>query len=122
MSTHYDVGYSHSIGVACYPYCSSTSCVPRDVSCALCPETDLAGEPVVASSGGTQGVPRFCGFQANATAPVSPTTICFYGVQCGSLSYASTELCPLVTELYSPVPLCLRGLWNFSCLVYMLDG
>ncbi|KAF9020188.1 hypothetical protein BDZ89DRAFT_1072463, partial [Hymenopellis radicata] len=77
--------------------------VPRDVSCALCPETDLAGEPVVASSGGTQGVPRFCGFQANATAPVSPTTICFYG-NGGSLSYASTELCPLVTELYSPCP------------------
>ncbi len=40
---------------------AAPSPAPRGVSCALCPQADLAGEPIVASSGGTQGVPRFCG-------------------------------------------------------------
>ncbi|KAF8904865.1 hypothetical protein CPB85DRAFT_1437609 [Mucidula mucida] len=82
---------------------AAPSPAPRGVSCALCPQADLAGEPIVASSGGTQGVPRFCGFQANATENAAPTTICFYGPG-GGLSYASTELCPPTTELYSPCP------------------
>ncbi|KAF8904895.1 hypothetical protein CPB85DRAFT_1457060 [Mucidula mucida] len=89
---------------------AAPSPAPRGVSCALCPQADLAGEPIVASSGGTQGVPDsagqfspVCMFQANATENAAPTTICFYGPG-GGLSYASTELCPPTTELYSPCP------------------
>lgn len=30
--------------------------------CAICPATDLNGLPLVAASGGTIGVPAFCGY------------------------------------------------------------
>ncbi|TRM60399.1 hypothetical protein BD626DRAFT_505240 [Schizophyllum amplum] len=70
--------------------------------CAICPDLALDGASLVASSGGTQGVPRFCGFSADSTGASGPQCICFYNND-GSLSYSSTGACPTETTLQSCV-------------------
>ncbi|KAL1747384.1 hypothetical protein HDZ31DRAFT_61299 [Schizophyllum fasciatum] len=70
--------------------------------CAVCPETALDGAALVASSGGTMGVPRFCGFSADSTGASGPQSICFYSNN-GQLSYSSTNACPSETTLQSCV-------------------
>ncbi|KAL1705909.1 hypothetical protein EV121DRAFT_257818 [Schizophyllum commune] len=70
--------------------------------CAVCPDTALDGASLVASSGGTLGVPRFCGFSADSTGASGPQSICFYSNN-GQLSYSSTNACPTETTLQSCV-------------------
>ncbi|KAJ6524365.1 hypothetical protein B0H19DRAFT_1200482 [Mycena capillaripes] len=53
-------------------------------NCPVCPATDLAGNALVASSGGTRGTPRFCGYSADATGASGPQDLCFYSDGDGS--------------------------------------
>ncbi|KAJ6624428.1 hypothetical protein B0H10DRAFT_2007195 [Mycena sp. CBHHK59/15] len=48
------------------------------VDCPVCPTTDLAGDALVAQSGGTRGTPLFCGYSADATGAAGPQVECFY--------------------------------------------
>lgn len=71
------------------------------VQCATCPSTDLAGNVVVANSGGTVGVPKFCGYSAAVTTPASPKVFCFYNNNAGAISGTSHPLCREITPLVS---------------------
>ncbi|GLB41184.1 hypothetical protein LshimejAT787_0903990 [Lyophyllum shimeji] len=73
--------------------------VVAQVQCATCPSKDLAGNVVVASSGGTVGVPRFCGYSETVTNPASPKVFCFYNNNAGAVSGTSHPQCPPTTSL-----------------------
>ncbi|KAJ7234363.1 hypothetical protein B0H12DRAFT_1239068 [Mycena haematopus] len=49
--------------------------------CPDCPSTDLAGNALVAQSGGTLGTPRFCGYSPDASGASGPSVDCFYNVR-----------------------------------------
>ncbi|KAJ7599823.1 hypothetical protein C8J56DRAFT_908947 [Mycena floridula] len=72
-------------------------------TCALCPTADLAGDALVANSGGTQGVPRFCGFSANVTSG-NVEVKCFYGGTGVLSSPSSDALCPPTTSTFDNCP------------------
>ncbi|KAF8066897.1 hypothetical protein FPV67DRAFT_1214339 [Lyophyllum atratum] len=69
--------------------------------CATCPSTDLGGNVVVADSGGTFGVPKFCGYSSKVTTPISPKVFCFYNNNAGAVLATSNPLCPPITSLAS---------------------
>ncbi|KAJ7599822.1 hypothetical protein C8J56DRAFT_1037431 [Mycena floridula] len=62
-------------------------------TCPACPSTDLAGDPLVANSGGTRGAPRFCGY--TTTPGTGNIEIeCFYSASNGALSSSNSASCP----------------------------
>ncbi|GLB42529.1 hypothetical protein LshimejAT787_1105440 [Lyophyllum shimeji] len=60
--------------------------------------THLTGNALVAGSGGTSGVPRFCGFSPDATGLSGPQITCFYN-NSGSLTAYSGTPCPPTAPL-----------------------
>ncbi|KIY52472.1 hypothetical protein FISHEDRAFT_55972 [Fistulina hepatica ATCC 64428] len=71
--------------------------VDRRDTCAVCPETDTAGDPLYGESGGTDNEPTFCGYTVGDS-----YIYCFYAVwffsplnsSNGELSSADSSLCP----------------------------
>ncbi|KAJ7034875.1 hypothetical protein C8F04DRAFT_1100360 [Mycena alexandri] len=52
--------------------------VAAAVECPACAPTDLAGDMLVANSGGTRGTPRFCGYGIVVNGAGDPSVDCFY--------------------------------------------
>ncbi|KAJ6527096.1 hypothetical protein B0H19DRAFT_1196453 [Mycena capillaripes] len=62
------------------------------VTCPVCPTTDLAGDALVAASGGTLGTPLFCGYSTDATGASGPQVDCFYSTS--GAGFGTDANCP----------------------------
>ncbi|KAJ7752584.1 hypothetical protein B0H16DRAFT_1723515 [Mycena metata] len=70
---------------------SALVAVASAANCAVCPSTDLVNDPLIATSGGSNGTPTFCGYSPNGTGS-NPTAECFYSSN-GALSSGPTADC-----------------------------
>ncbi|KAJ7914315.1 hypothetical protein B0H13DRAFT_2325499 [Mycena leptocephala] len=66
--------------------------VAAAVTCPVCPTTDLAGDALVAQSGGTRGTPLFCGYSTDSSGASGPQVKCFYSTS--GAGFGTDDNCP----------------------------
>ncbi|KAF8880507.1 hypothetical protein BD779DRAFT_1548590 [Infundibulicybe gibba] len=76
---------------------ASVSAAPQ-LQCPRCPLSDNIAESLVAQSGGSRGVPLFCGYSFDSTGAGGPQTFCFYGQSSGGV-FSGGSNCPSLALL-----------------------
>ncbi|KAF8069312.1 hypothetical protein FPV67DRAFT_1117127 [Lyophyllum atratum] len=82
--------------------CTAAALPAAQSDCATCPSADqLVGTTsytLVAGSGGTIGVPRYCGYSTDASGALGPQITCFYN-NSGTLFSGANPVCPPIAPL-----------------------